>query len=225
MPRTAVFDFTDTPPEQGGARADRVPPGRYILRITEVKDGTTSAGDKQMVTAWFDIANGDFAGKRLVDRFVRTAPPKNFGWKRFHAFLLAIGLPIQQKAVKLDLDRLSGKLVEAEIQDEVQAATAEYPERTNSVPRSYYPFPPPSANGATPAPATAQSAPPAPAPAPTPAPVAVPAAPAPAPVATPPAPTTPVEAEDVLPFDEAPAAAAAPVEVDEGIQDLDDMFK
>lgn len=207
MPRTAVWDFTDTPPEQGGPRSDRIPPGRYVLRVTDCKDGTTRAGDKQMVTTWFEVAQGDMIGKRLVDRFVRTNPPNNFGWKRLHAFLLALNLPVQQKQVKVDLDRFTGMIVECDVQDEEQAATEEYPARINSVPRAYYVYGSPpapaqsSANGAAAAtvasPATVQAPVAA-------APVAAPAeavAPAPAPVST------------------------APEAVDAAAADIDDMFK
>lgn len=219
MPRIVTFDFTDAPPAQGGGLTDHIPPGKYRLRVTNIEDGTAKSG-KRMLTVSFEVASGDFIGKRLVERFVlATDKPGEvpFGLKRLHAFLLSLGLPVQQKSTKLDLDKLVGQTCDADVVDDKIEASEQYPERIVSrintfhipeaatkpaAPKAQEPAPAPAAPTPPPAPA------PEPAPTPTPTPAAEPAA-APVAVADPPAQPEAEAADDLT-------AIAS---------DIDDLFK
>lgn len=133
MPRLVTFDFTDAPPAVGGGSSDHIPPGEYKLKVEKVEDGTSSNG-KRMVTASFRVAAGDFEGKRLVERFVLQSEQGKtaFGLQRLHAFLLSLNLPVQQKATKLDLDKLEGLTFVADVYDDEQPARDNYQARTVS---------------------------------------------------------------------------------------------
>lgn len=208
MPREAVFDFTGAPPSQGGL-ADYVPPGRYPCRVFEITDGSSKAGNR-MITARFEIANGEQKGKRLIDYFTLGVDEKKVGEKRLHAFFLAIGLPVGEKRFKLDLDGLVGKACFIETRDEKQAATGEYAERMNARINGY--FSATASNGAQAAPAAPQATPVAAA-----APVAAPVA-QPEPVAV---------AAAVETVSAAPAQAAAPpedVSVTAASDEVEDLF-
>jgi len=172
------FDFTGAPPAQGGGSTDHVAPGRYPIRLAEIVDGTSRSG-KRMVTASFEVVGGAEDGKRLKDNFVLQSDQK-FGLQRLHAFLLALKLGVSEKAVRVDLDKLVGRVCIGQATDDEIPANDNYPARLTSRLVAYY---------APEAPASAAKAP-----APVAAPAAAVAAPAPAAVqADVPAPTEVVD--------------------------------
>jgi len=127
------LDFSDAPPAQGGMGSDHVPPGTYKLTISSAEKALSST-KKSMVTMWFRVASGEFAGRKVVERFVipANADDSRFGLQRFHALLVALGLPEQKGRAKVSLAALVNKNVLADIDDEVQAATGRFPERVVS---------------------------------------------------------------------------------------------
>lgn len=150
------LDFTGAPPAQGGG-TDRIPAGRYNLKVTAIKDGASS-NQNRMFTVDLEVASGNEQGKQLRDNFV-VAPGANgskFGLQKFHAFLVALGAPLAQGKVKFDTDKLVGRVCEAQVGDAELRANGENEARTVSQPRGYYPL------GTTSAAAKAQAAPAAP---------------------------------------------------------------
>lgn len=168
MSRVVSFDFTDAPPAQsGGGTSDHVPPGDYLLRVDKIDDGTSKNG-KRMITATFRINDGDYIGKKLIERFVLESENGKtpFGLQRLHAFLLSLNLPVQQKAVKVDLDKLEGLTFSGEVQDDVLAASGDYAARTISkISQFKFSDAPKAAVKAAPAKQAAPATAPAPAPA------------------------------------------------------------
>lgn len=134
--RIVTIDFTGAPPAQGGG-TDRIPPGKYVLRLTKIDDGKSNT-EKRMVTAALEVAQGPENGKRLRDQFVIGGDAK-FGRQRLNAFFRALGLAVGEKIVKIDFDKLEGKLVLGDVRDDVIPANASYPERPISKVDAYFP--------------------------------------------------------------------------------------
>lgn len=191
MARKMTFDFTDAPPAQGGQSSDHVMPGRHTLRLVDFSETQARSSGNKMIVTKFEVASGPDQGKQLIDRFVTTGESK-FGLQRLHAFFLALNLPVTQKKVALDVDRLIGQLVVAQVVDEVVPANDNYPERLQSKINAYY-----LVEGATPPTPAAVAAPQEPAPAPAPAVVEAPAPAAVAAAAAPAAPAAEVSVADV----------------------------
>lgn len=172
MSRVIEIDLTGAPPAQGGVTSDHIPEGRYRLRVEDITEGT-SQGGKRMITAVFRTfgqPNDELNNKRLIDRF--TFPSKEddslFPIQRLHACLLALGLPVEAKKQKIDLDKQIGKTCDADVIDEEAPARGNFPPRVYSKPNAYFPIDAP-AGAKTAAPAQAATPPPpaaAPAPAP-----------------------------------------------------------
>lgn len=130
MVRVSVFDFTGSPPSQGG-QADYIPPGRYLVEVHEMVDTTSKAGNR-MVTNTVDVIEPvEFAGSRLIDYFTLNELG-SVGYKRLHACMLALGVPVSEKAVKVNLDGRTGTRVEIQVKDRLNKATEEYEESTSS---------------------------------------------------------------------------------------------
>lgn len=189
MAREISLDFTDTPPAQGTGGSDHIPPGKYLCEITNFDDGTSKSSGKRMLTGNWIVADGNLIGKKLLERFVLEGDDgkPTFGAQRLHACLLAHGVPVTQKVVRIDLDRLAGLRAVLEVDDEEVPARDKYEARVTSRIRAFYPVQAAKPKAAAPA---ATKAEPAPAPAPEPEaiampePVAVAAAPAAAPETT-----------------------------------------
>lgn len=182
-------DFTGAPPQQGGGQ-DYIAPGRYQLKVIKAEPADAASSGRKMVVVNFEIASGEKRGSRITERFVLGQENKR-GEKKFHAFMLAIGVVPPARA-RFDGEMLTGKMVLADIHDRLQAAQGQYPERTVSEVDRYL---------------TAAGVDPSAGPAATPATAPIAAVPAPAPAA----PVAPVE-NGTLPFEpmaEAPVAAAA----------------
>lgn len=173
MPRVSTFDFTDTPPAQGGAGSDHIPPGRYIARCKQMVDDKSKNGNRMVKASW-EVASGEEAGKNLRDNFVLEGESR-FGYQRFHACLLALGVRVEQKSIRLDMDKLTDRACEVVVVDEKIPATETYAERQGSKIVAYYALEP--TNGkkpeAVPAATATVAKPKAAAPAPAPAAVAV----------------------------------------------------
>ena len=142
MPTYVELDFSGggAPPVQSmGGESDHIPPGQYVLALDKV-DKTPSKAGKPMATVSFKVSSGEQDGKRLVERFVfprKGHDDSAFGQQRFHGLLVALGSKELKTKVKLDLDSLLGKKVIADVDDETQAATDSYPERTRSRPMGF----------------------------------------------------------------------------------------
>lgn len=128
MPRPFSVDFTGSPPAQGGGGPIHVPPGKYLLEVEKAEEGRSRQAQNRMLTVSFRIAHGDHTGKAIRDFFTLEGK-SNFGKQRLHAFLLALDLPVGEKVIKFDLDRLTGIKVIGEIIDETRERTEEYDER------------------------------------------------------------------------------------------------
>ena len=165
MSNVIEVDFEGAPPAQGG-RAVHIPRGQYAFRIIGMgQSKTRGTPSKQMITAQLAVNDGEQKGAHLEDRFVfpATAEDTKYGIQRFNAFLQALGANVKGK-MKIDLDALPGKLVLADVDDNVIPATDQYPEKTVSAPVAYYNIKTLQADNAAPAKAAAPAAPPQPAP-------------------------------------------------------------
>lgn len=184
MPRVVEFDFTGVTPAQGGGGSDYIPQGRYVLTVTKADLPVVNANGNTVTALSFEVAGGDYKGKRLTDRFVRTAASR-FGEQRLMAFFNALTgkeTP-SQSGIKVDFDNLIGKSVQADVRDNTIPANDRYPERLASQIDAYYPLQTAAAaprNGAVPAADIPPAAPIAAAPVAAPAPVPVAAATVPA---------------------------------------------
>ena len=136
MVRVSTLDFTGSPPSQGGM-ADYIPPGRYRAQIHEMVDTSSKAG-KRMITNTVDVVEpAEFAGSRLIDYF-SIDEPGTIGFKRLHACLLALGVPVAEKVVKVNWDARAGTIVDIQVKDQLNKATEEYQESTSSRIVGYY---------------------------------------------------------------------------------------
>ncbi len=176
---TLELDFTGAPPQQGGG-SDRIPPGRYALKVTEISQATSGNGNP-MIRVSVDVASGPEAGKQLRDQFMVGVGKEGskFGLQRFHAFLIALGAPMAQGKVKFNTDSLVGKVFEGQVGDKEMPAQGEFDARIVSEVRAYHKLgsgavaPKTAAPAAAPAAAPKAAAAAAPKPKPAPAPVAV----------------------------------------------------
>jgi len=143
MPNYIVLDFAQAPPAQGGLASDHIPPATYALVVDKAEAQTARTG-RQMVVVTLKVAEGEYAGKRLVERFVVPGQPEDshFGLQRFHAFLVGVGFSEQKGKAKVNLDGLRGKKLLADVDDEEVPATGSYPARVASRPFSFYPLQP-----------------------------------------------------------------------------------
>lgn len=143
MPREIVVDFTDAPPAQGGAGSDYIPQGKYLWEIKSAEKTSAKSSGAEMIVVELAVVQGvdgtAYAGKKNIDRFTfpRNAEASKFGLQRFHALMVAVGYPPQSGKVKIDLDKLVGRRVIGDVEDEHQAAQGEYGARTVSRIRSY----------------------------------------------------------------------------------------
>ena len=211
------LDFGGAPPAQGSL-ADRIPPGTYALRLEKMERVIAKSG-ALMARVGLRVNEGELAGKRLSEQFVFPASPdgSQFGLQRFHAFLIALGMKEQQKAVRIDGSVFVGKVCVAEVDDEEMPATDNYPARIRSRPLAFYRVGDPNIpNGASPQaaapepddePETPALEAPAPAPAPKAKAAKATAAAAPAPAA-----------------EEEPAAGEEAVDPDSVTAQLEDLF-
>jgi len=111
-------DFAGAPPAQGGG-SDHIPRGRYVLRIVSA-DKTKAKSGRDMVAVRFTVDGGQEDGARERDQFVlpRSKDDSRFGLQRFNAFLEAVGYNIGERKVRLDLDNLVNRLIEADVVDD-----------------------------------------------------------------------------------------------------------
>ena len=172
------------------------------MKVVGFDEQKSKNGGKPMLKLTVELAaSGEHKGKRLVDYFVIDGATK-FPMQRLHAMLLAAGFVVKTAKLAIDLDQVSGKAMRIETKDEVQQATEQYAERTNSRIVAYHTLKP---TAAAPVQEAASAAPTS--------------APEPEPEATevveaPEAGKPAAEAEDV-------ADVGAPSEV----EDIDDLFK
>lgn len=135
------LDFGGAPPAQGGLRGDHILAGVYRLVVDKGEKLTSKKDGKPMARISWKVDGGEFAGKRLLEYFVFPRPGTEdsiFGLQRFHAALIALGFKQQTKKITLPLSKLVGKTCVAEVEDEEQAATEQYPARVTSRPMAYY---------------------------------------------------------------------------------------
>ena len=129
MPKIVNLDFSAAPPRQGGGGITFVPPGPYVLRVTDADTGESTAGNPQFIVT-FEINEGEHFGDELKDYFSPCPPRKGDkmnGAQKFHALLIALGFKQQKGPVKLDLEKLIGRKCTANIGTEQMQATAQYP--------------------------------------------------------------------------------------------------
>jgi hypothetical protein len=100
MAKKTIVDFTNTDSNSGRVR---IPEGDYKARVGTVKHETSKAGNPMLV--WeFEITDGKFKGKKLIDR---TVLQDNSLWK-LKQLLEAMGIQVPNKRVALDLARYPG---------------------------------------------------------------------------------------------------------------------
>lgn len=164
MANVITVDLRGIEPAQEGGFSDLVPSGRYKLRVVSATlTKTTAEPPRPMVRVAFRIAEGEHMGARQVDRFplATSVSGSDFGRQRFAAFLLALGIKVPSAQFKIDLDKLVGRVAEAEIDRGTLPANEArgFAQREVSQIREYIfsrqaPAAPAPASAATPAPAS-----------------------------------------------------------------------
>ena len=99
--------------ESGDGNFKPIPVGKYVLRIVDVKDGTTRNGDP-MANVRFVVTEGSFAGRGIFHN-VSFLPKDNDGAGIAKHFLHVIGEPYEGDDVDIDTDRWFEKLVNVEV--------------------------------------------------------------------------------------------------------------
>jgi ribosomal protein L12E/L44/L45/RPP1/RPP2 len=162
MPKMLSLDFRKDPPSLGGGGTDRIPAGVYRLKITGVSDPSNkSSTGKPMPVIRFSVVGPNEIGKRIQDNFVFPVPGSEdsaFGMQRFGGMLQAAGVDVPtDRGFKIDLDRLIGKELWAEVGDNTLPANNGRAERTISRVVEYK-LPTDTPKAATAAPAVAPKA-------------------------------------------------------------------
>jgi hypothetical protein len=106
------FDVSGSDPAKAtGSNFEPPPAGTYNCRIDETTMGTTRKGD-QMITAVYEITDGQHKGKKLWDRIVLT---KAAEWK-LDQFLQALGIASSRKRKGvLDLEEIVGERITVKV--------------------------------------------------------------------------------------------------------------
>lgn len=126
MARKVSIDFT------GVESYSKAAEGIHTAKVATIDEKTSQAGDPMLQFA-FEVIKGDSTGARVFESFVLK---DNALWK-FKAFLQAIGMQANGK-LKLDLDKLIGKVCDIEVFHEeyngqVRAKISDYYKTTSSV--------------------------------------------------------------------------------------------
>lgn len=94
-------------------RGSRVDPGRYVVRV-EYADSGKAKSNNEMVTLGLTVMGGEFDGQTIVDRLVNSQG----SLFRVVNFMQALGLATPKRRVSLDLDKLVGRTVEVDVEDD-----------------------------------------------------------------------------------------------------------
>ena len=131
------LDFGDSDPIQKmGGFSDHIPEGPYRFRIEDVTKGETRKHDP-MLTVTSMVTAGEYAGKRVQDRFP-FGKDSSLGRDRFHGFLLALsGKSFKGQRVNFDIRTIIGREFVGEVQDN-EFETSRGNIVTNSQMVSYY---------------------------------------------------------------------------------------
>jgi hypothetical protein len=126
MARKVSIDFT------GVESYSKAAEGIHTAKVATIDEKTSQAGDPMLQFA-FEVIKGDSTGARVFESFVLK---DNALWK-FKAFLQAIGMQANGK-LKLDLDKLIGKVCDIEVFHEeyngqVRAKISDYYKTASSV--------------------------------------------------------------------------------------------
>lgn len=103
MARTKKLDFT------GVKSYSKVSEGVHTAKVVEIEEKVSQGGD-DMLQFTFEVMHGNDKGGRVFESFVLTDKAL---WK-FKAFLQSIGMKADGK-IKLDLDKLIGKVCDIEV--------------------------------------------------------------------------------------------------------------
>jgi hypothetical protein len=125
MPQSkkTVVDFSNT--DSGNSRV-RIPEDNYRAKVKTVKHETSKAGNPMLV--WeFEIAEGKFKGRVLIDR---TVLQENSLWK-LKQLLEAMGITVPSKRIALDLSRYPGRelgisVVDDEYEGRISSKVGDY---------------------------------------------------------------------------------------------------
>lgn len=125
-----ILDMTDV--KEGGQRFNtkRVPAGDYLARVTRVEDAEVKNGDNKGAFQWlFTISPEKFpTGK--YPYYCQLA--ENQLWK-VRNLLIAAGLNVPKKKIKLDPEKVVGKLIAITLEDD------EYDGKAKSVVAAVFP--------------------------------------------------------------------------------------
>lgn len=139
--RIIELDFEGAPPQQGGgAISDHIPAGRYLLKVHDAFAGRSRGSDKPMVTVEFRVADGEYEGKKMIERYVVPETPEDskVGLQRFHALLICLGFKQQKGKKPINLEKVMGRTTTADVDDEEMEASGGYKARVISRPFRFY---------------------------------------------------------------------------------------
>lgn len=88
---------------------DPVPADTYLVKVNNAEETVSQAGN-EMINVTFEIAEGEYAGRKIFDNFVLMEKTL---WK-LKQFLVAIGIDVSE-AVDLDVEDLIGTACEARV--------------------------------------------------------------------------------------------------------------
>ena len=106
-------NFKDVP-ESGSLR---IPAGDYIAKVKKVEKKTSQSSDKPYLMWSLEIVSGgDKSAKGKVINTVTSLQPQALF--NLRNFLVAIGIDVPAKALKLDLGKLIGKIIGITVEDD-----------------------------------------------------------------------------------------------------------
>lgn len=108
------FKGVDKEIRKGGGGSVRVPEGDYLVKVVEGEVKDNKAEDGQYIRWKFQIAKGEYKGKVV---YGNTSLKSDALWSLRNLIHAATGKNVAGKALDLDLEKLYGKLVGAEITD------------------------------------------------------------------------------------------------------------
>lgn len=96
----------------------RLPEGSYTVTIQDI-EATKARTGSQGFEMWLVVAEGEYAGATLIDRFYHTDPEGKPSGAIFRIVNLmqAVGLPTPKKRLALDTGLFLGKRVQVEVED------------------------------------------------------------------------------------------------------------
>ncbi len=87
-----------------------LPGGTYVAKLKNFAEETTKAGNGAMISAAFEVSEGEHENRLVFERFIIDHPKKNvkeIGLDRLSNFIKAAGVPLGLEGIGYDTDNLN----------------------------------------------------------------------------------------------------------------------